>query len=471
MEDASPNPESILKAKEERWAKKLAMAKFLDSAGLSETASLAVLTLRMPASLRLASEFADTALSLHSSFTRSLREHGITLFREEFRVGGDGPESYFAAGLDPVGLKRLAAAWEIDHPWGELADLDVMDARGNPVGRSELGYPARKCLVCEEDAAVCSTGRIHGLAAIEARVREILARPEHLGVAEDGHIGRLALTAVLYEVSAAPKPGLVDPFSRGAHVDMDYLTFLSSAAALGPYFAEFARLGRLHGGEASDLLPALRETGMAAERAMYAATGGVNTHKGLIFSLGLLCAAAGRRQAAGCRQSPQSCAEYAAAIVKGISDKDFTPPKDGAEPRTTGERLYRKYKVRGIRGEAEEGFPSVIGHALPRLLAGLQKGLSWNDAMVDTLFELFSFVEDTNVLGRAGQDGLVFLRSEAASVIRLGGMSTEAGREATRAMDISLTKRNISPGGCADLLALTVFLEMLDPSLIVGRHL
>jgi triphosphoribosyl-dephospho-CoA synthetase len=91
--------------------------------------------------------------------------------------------------------------------------------------------------------------------------------------------------------------------------------------------------------------------------------------------------------------------------------------------------------------------------------------------MVDTLFELFSFVEDTNVLGRAGQDGLVFLRSEAASVIRLGGMSTEAGREATRAMDISLTKRNISPGGCADLLALTVFLEMLDPSLIVGRHL
>jgi len=257
---------------------------------------------------------------------------------------------------------------------------------------------------------------------------------------------------------------------------MDYLTFMSSAAAIGPWFVEFAKLGRLHKGKPADLLPALREMGKAAERDMFEATGGVNTHKGLIFSMGLLCAAAGRLAAAGRTPDPASCAAGASAIVRGISAGDFgsleaarsvdqdAPAANKAtrSARTTGERLYLAYGVRGIRGEAEDGFPSVLGHALPKLRADLSAGLAWNDAMIDALLVLCAVVEDTNVLGRTGLDGLAFLRAEAARALGLGGMATHDGRAAIQVMDISLTERNMSPGGCADLLAVAVFLEMLD---------
>ena len=464
---------SILAAKEERWAKKLSLAKSLAVEGQAGPTSLAVLTLRMPASLRRSDRSPAIALSLHASFAGELRERGISLLHEEFRVSGDGPESYIAAVFDPVELKRLAVDWESCHPWGELADLDVMDSKGNPVGRADLGLPPRACLVCGENASVCTTGRRHEVAVIKLRVDEILRRPEGLGRAEDRKIGRLALAATLLEASALPKPGLVGPFSPGAHRDMDYPMFLSSAAAIGPWFTEFAKLGRLHRGPPSDLLPVLREAGKEAERDMFDATGGVNTHKGLIFSMGLLCAAAGRQAAAGGSLAPSSCADCAAAIARGISAGDFggLEPAGGsggpasgraARPaRTTGEMLYLKRGVRGIRGEAEDGFPSVIGHALPRLRADISAGLSMNDAMVDALLVLYTVVEDTNVLGRAGREGLDFLRAEAGHVLELGAMATPPGREAARAMDASVVKRNISPGGCADLLALTVFLETL----------
>ena len=201
---------------------------------------------------------------------------------------------------------------------------------------------------------------------------------------------------------------------------------------------------------------------------MFRATGGVNTHKGLIFSLGLFCAAAGRLAAAGAIPDPRTCAEYAAAIVGGITLRDFGRTASGAvsgsATGSVGQRLYVSEGVRGIRGEAEDGFPSVIGHALPRLRADLSAGLEWNDAMIDALLVLCTVVEDTNVLGRAGREGLAFLRREADNALGLGAMATADGRAAARAMDASLTGRNISPGGCADLLALTVFLEMLAPA-------
>jgi len=450
---------SVLEAREERWAKKIALARDLVAGASGRPASLAVLTLRMPAFLRTSGRFSSNAFSMHASFAAELRKKGIGILREEFRTSGDGPESYISVSFDPLELKRLAVEWESTHPLGELADLDVMDAKAKPITRADLNLPPRKCLICENEAAVCSAAQSHEKAVIEARVNEILLASGKIDLALASTIGRLALTATLYEAAAAPKPGLVDPLSRGAHEDMDYLTFLASASALGPWFSEFARLGAFHGGELPALLPVLREAGKSAERDMFAATGGVNTHKGLIFSMGLLCAAAGRLQAAGRSPDPASCVSEAAAIVSGISERDFAATS--ARAPTVGERLYLALGVRGIRGEAEDGFPSVIDHALPRLKAGLAAGLSWNDAMIDALFVLFTIVDDTNVLGRAGREGLDFLRSGAGSALRLGGMTTPDGRGAIRAMNSLLVERNISPGGCADLLALTVFLELL----------
>jgi triphosphoribosyl-dephospho-CoA synthase len=126
-----------------------------------------------------------------------------------------------------------------------------------------------------------------------------------------------------------------------------------------------------------------------------------------------------------------------------------------------GERLHQAYGVRGIRGEAEAGFPSVLEVGLPRLRASLAAGQPMESAMIDALLALCAAVEDTNVLGRAGGEGLTFLRRKAAEALGLGGAATSEGLSAIRALDADLIARNISPGGCADLLAVTVFLETL----------
>ena len=462
----TPGLDAILAAKEERWTRKLAMARSLDSGGKGDSASLAVLTLRMPGPLRISPRHIGTALALHLSFARELRGLRIPVLQEEFLIGGDGPESYLAAALGGAALKRLAVAWEDSHPWGGLADLDVMDSLGVPLNRADLGYPGRGCLVCGGPAALCVRERRHDLPAIEARIEALPGIAGGGKCAADSRIGGLALSATLVEAAAHPKPGLVSPCSRGAHRDMEYSTFLASAAAISPWFCAFARLGREGNAEPAEILPDLRRAGLAAERDMLAATGGVNTHKGLIFSMGLLCAAAGRLSAGGAGVDAgvdaESCAALARAMVKGISAEDFRglgtreTPESG---RTVGERLYLRYGTRGIRGEAEDGFPSVLGTSLPRFRSGLADGLSPNDAMIDALLALFTVVEDTNVLGRSGRAGLAFLRAGASRALAHGGMAAKEGRAAVLALDAALKERNISPGGCADLLALTVFLE------------
>lgn len=280
----------VLQARENRWRRKLALARSFGSATPGRATSLAVLTLRMPASLRNSGQFAELAGIVFLSLKKSLAVHGFEVLYEDFGSGADGPEGYLAAAADAPALKRVAVEFETEDPWGELVDIDVMDSKGNPLGRKELGMGPRSCLVCEKEAAFCSAGRLHDPDLVASRVRAIAKRPRFCSEEIAADIGRLALTATLLEAAASPKPGLVDPYSPGAHDDMDYFTFLGSAAALGPWFVEFARLGAGHRGELSELLPALREAGKAAELHMFAATGGVNTHKGLVFSLGLLCA-------------------------------------------------------------------------------------------------------------------------------------------------------------------------------------
>jgi holo-ACP synthase/triphosphoribosyl-dephospho-CoA synthase len=471
----------VLQARENRWRKKNDLARSLQKDSPGRAASLAVLTLRMPASLRNTGRFVELARIVFSVFRERVTVHGFEILYEEFRLGADGPEGYLAATAEARELKRVAVGLETGDPWGELVDIDIMDSEGNPLGRRELDLGPRICLVCEKEAAFCSAGRLHDHDIVARSVFKIAGRPRLFANDICQDIGRLAQTATLLEAAAAPKPGLVDPFSRGAHADMDYSTFLSSAAALGPWFIESARMGAEHGGELHELLPSLREAGQAAERNMFAATGGVNTHKGLVFSLGLLCAGAGRLAAAGATLSPEVCASCAAAIVRGITLRDLGPVGSGrgapgssaSDPLasespgtavlpTKGERLYASGGFRGIRGEAEDGFPSVLLHALPRLRFGLEAGLSMNDAMIDALLLLYTLVEDTNVLGRAGRDGLSLLRAAAREALDLGGMASAEGRKAIQAMDRRFIENNISPGGCADLLALAAFLHLLS---------
>ena len=274
-------------------------------------------------------------------------------------------------------------------------------------------------------------------------------------------IGILAERALREEVCATPKPGLVDRLDSGAHRDMDIITFLTSAQALRPYLIRFAEIGVSSRGTPPSLFAELSETGKRAEVAMLYATGGANTHKGAIFSLGLVCAAAGYCMRDGAPVNGKEillcCREIAAEKIA----RDFVQMAK-REPLSHGEKTFARYGAKGIRGEAETGFATVRSLSLPALEESLNGGMRWDDALIQTLLHLIANMEDTNVLYRAGPGALLYAQAYAKKAHDQGGMYSVLGRALLANMNRDFIARNISPGGCADMLALTILIHSLQ---------
>lgn len=265
----------------------------------------------------------------------------------------------------------------------------------------------------------------------------------------DLRIARLAAAALVEEVYTTPKPGLVDLNNTGAHRDMTVQTFLYSAAALQPYFREMAELGRTLPQEA--LLPALRASGIHAEAAMFKATDGVNTHKGALFSLGILCGCAGRFLAMSRRPAAEDLCGLAADLTRGICAREL-----GVGDETHGQGVFRKYGARGIRGEAESGFASVRMYSLPCFRQELERGTEYGEAAVKALLSLISHVPDTTVLHRRGEKIAAWAAKEAARCL------ADYREDTVLELDRAFIRENVSHGGCADLLAVTIFLHRLE---------
>jgi len=270
----------------------------------------------------------------------------------------------------------------------------------------------------------------------------------------------LVVESLLIEVHATPKPGLVDLRNTGSHRDMDVSTFVASARALRPLLGRFFTAGV----EAADL-PAyevqerLRPIGLDCERAMFAATGGVNTHKGSIFAFGLLIGAAGRVWAAtGELDSEAVCADVA-AIVENIVARELMRP---GEARTAGERLFRRHGLTGARGEAASGFASVREGSLPVFERALARGADLDHALRAAFLHLLAHNDDTNIAARGGIDGLVWARSQAEALTAAGGAALPDFVARLEALDDAFIARNLSPGGSADLLAMTWALHRLS---------
>ena len=275
-------------------------------------------------------------------------------------------------------------------------------------------------------------------------------------------IASYAVEALLVEAAATPKPGLVDRANNGAHEDMDFFTFQKSAAALAPYFTEFVRAGAGEGEGRSlyTLLSELRPIGRAAESAMYARTGGVNTHKGAIFSFGVLLGAAGWISAHGKPLMADAVLNAVRIICAGLCHTDYGGQFD--TPQTKGQAAYLTYGLTGVRGEAEAGFPLVWDYALPLYRVRRAKHAPLNDALVDVLLVLMAHNMDTNILGRHDLAMLQRVQEEADRIAKLGGMRTERGRAALQAFDAQLIDAWVSPGGSADLAAVTHFLYEIE---------
>lgn len=278
-------------------------------------------------------------------------------------------------------------------------------------------------------------------------------------------IAQKALIALLYEVSASPKPGLVDRFNQGAHKDMNFFTFMASSASQVNYFFNCASEGvRYAGQNPEELFQVLREIGIDAEKAMFEATKGVNTHKGLIFSLGVICAAASCcvMENNGRNVDTDTVCAKVSQMTHGLCFRELTLM---SKPRelTHGEKLYQKYGFKGIRGEVESGFPTVRNCSLPELkkLKSMET-LEINDILVQTLLHLMAVNEDTNIAARHDKETLEYVQHYARRVLDSGGMLTMQGGRMVYEMDREFIQRNISPGGSADLLAVTVMFDLLS---------
>ncbi|KQV83889.1 triphosphoribosyl-dephospho-CoA synthase MdcB [Rhizobium sp. Root1220] len=257
-----------------------------------------------------------------------------------------------------------------------------------------------------------------------------------------------ATACLLLELETWPKPGLVSHIDCGSHYDMNSETFRDSAAAIKPFFAALADAG------AQDCeMGRLRVIGIEAEAAMRAATGGINTHRGAIFGMGLLCAAAG--------------ASASGVVAEDISLGTIVSKRWGHDIidgpvllRSHGDRARRRFGAGGARMEAAQGFPTVYQIGLPALRDAVEASPHDLDAArVQTCFALIAVLEDTNLLHRGGPQGLLYAKQLAQDFLDDGGIRSPQWKRRAASIHQQFTDRWLSPGGAADLLAMTLFVD------------
>lgn len=362
-----------------------------------------------------------------------------------------GCEGYYLVDAAPDLLKAVTCDIEDHTDLGRLFDLDVLTPDGVKLDR----MTPRRCLICGRPAKECARSRAHTVEELQRHTHDLLTAA--LDGQDAGTAASLAVRSLLYEVCTTPKPGLVDRANSGSHSDMDIFTFMDSAAALWPYFARCVRVGRSTAFKPGpETFAALRWPGKLAEGAMLTATGGVNTHKGAIFSLGLVCGALGRLERERWGDS-DLVLDQVAAMTAGTVERELAE-QDQNETATAGQRFYLQYGVTGVRGQAEAGFPTVRDHGLPVLESGLAQGKSLDEAGSAAMLTLLAHTTDTNMISRGGVEAQ---REESARLRELLVEHPYPDEEILAALDREYIRRNLSPGGSADLLAMCYLLHFL----------
>jgi triphosphoribosyl-dephospho-CoA synthase len=272
------------------------------------------------------------------------------------------------------------------------------------------------------------------------------------GPAPASWLASLARQALIAEAELTPKPGLVDRRGAGAHSDLSLTIMRLSATAIEPHFREMASIS---GGACptQGIREQLAAIGRNAERAMFRATGGSNSHKGAIWVLGLLLSAAAMQD------DENPTASEIAATARAIASFE-----DRAAPRRVshGDVVSERYGASGARGEAFQGFPHVVDVGLPTLRLRRTSGATEQAARLDALLGIMARLDDTCLLYRGGTDALIAAKKNALAVESAGGVGTQIGRRQLAVLDRQLLNLKVSPGGSADLLAATIFLDAIE---------
>ena len=352
-------------------------------------------------------------------------------FEESNEVTGN--EAFYVLDREPLMIKRITSDIEDGSDLGRLFDMDVLRADGQKVDRTELGLRPRSCLICGKSAKECSRSRIHSVLELQHRTKQLL-------------------------IEAIEETDAQDAANSGSHKDMDIFTFMNSASALFPYFETCVKIGK----QTSNLPAAvtftrLRSAGKKAEADMFSATKGINTHKGAIFSIGILCSALGRLSRNQWKM-PEIILKECAVIAEGLVDSDFSNlTKENAV--TSGQKLYLQYHITGIRGQIEAGLPAVQYAGLPILKKGLANGLNMNDAGCAALLTLMVSTTDTNLIARSD---ITTQQKTVQTIKEILIQTPYPDKQILEQLDQIFIGKNLSPGGSADLLAICYFLYFLE---------
>ena len=368
---------------------------------------------------------------LFNAGSEEMRSLGFRILKEFSLDEATGSEAFWLLNEEGTQVKAMLEKAEDSFPAARLYDFDVIIPGGSKLSRAE----GRRCLICDSYAAECARSRRHGLEEVKRATDDLLRGFCARRLAEAAH------DALLDELYTTPKPGLVDLNNNGAHADMDISLFERSADALTQYFEDAALLGMDRCG-----MGVLRKRGIRAEEEMFAATDGVNTHKGLIYSMGLLLAGMGR-----CLTGGGSCISHAVELAG--EDAEIRLKETLSAPVTNGGAVYKTYGAKGATGEAASGFPDAL-YCMERFAFYRERG--WDEAASLALCDSMASLEDTNLLHRGGREGLDFVMHAAAGI---SGMPADERIEALNELDRELISRNLSPGGSADMLALAFLLD------------
>lgn len=389
----------------------------------------------------------------------------------EWLDAGTGPERFYLVKAVPQDVKAQTTRFEEGQASHRLFDLDVLVQRAGqvvPLSRADSGQPARRCFVCGRPAKECGRSRRHTVAELQAAVSSLISAAlaaEQRRRVRDSLVA-FAQQSLLYEVVAWPKPGLVDPVEHGAHPDMSVFIFINSSLSFRRYLEQAAELGLSeHPADYPLMFKELRELGKRAEQAMFAATNGVNTHKGAVFSLGIITLAVADSWRRNGRVDLADIQATVKQLLVGLVQDDLQK-QAATNQQTAGELQYHQYGLTGIRGEAQAGYPTVFDHGLPTMLATAGE---WNRRIIQTMLALARYTEDSTLVKRAGDPAILeWKNTQVDACLAAGGITTAAGRGKLAQLEQEFTAKHLSLGGTADLLIVTIFLTLVKEELADG---
>lgn len=419
--------------------------------------------------------------SFHAFFKTCLVElknyllaHRIVTNKETIHCETDVAGDFFLAEIvdsdyTAIQIKQVCESFETNHPVGRLLDVDVVDEKGEPVSSGK----AKTCFFCNNAPAIyCMRKQAHDYAAMRMKVELEISKYQEQRKRERicKQLVILATQSLLHEVALTPKPGLVDRFDEGSHTDMDFSTFLNSTAALSVSFQKIANFGyTFSGDDLKEALPKLRLIGLEMEADMFAETNGVNTHKGAIFLLGFSIFVS-----AHLLSEDSFTNEKFVSVIQNMNG-DLVARELGKKlylgKETHGEACFRRFgkKGQGIRGEIQAGMPSVFLNALPILhkyfdCVKVLNDKRLNKGLTHALLAIISENDDSNILYRKGEQVLEELKTRAGVCMgKYKGENSDSEYEAL--IDFCNDKR-ISPGGSADLLAVSYFMYGVNRNLV-----